>query len=253
MSFLADKRKLLTVTLCVALVVAILLGACALYLGDYYPADEGAVAVFSAQDNVAVRILDDGNIVFEPQDATRGFIFYPGGKVEHHAYEPLLAALAREGILCVLVEMPFRLAVLDINAADGIREQYPEIEQWYIGGHSLGGSMAASYLEKNAQDYEGLILLGSYSTADLSHTDLAVLSVYGSEDRVMNREKYDECKSNLPVDLTEIVISGGCHAYFGMYGAQDGDGTPTISNHEQIRLTAEQIVKIMGEQRAALK
>ena len=105
--------------------------------------------------------------------------------------------------------------------------------------------MAASYLAEHIDDYEGLILLGSYSTADLSETDLDVLSVYGSEDQVMNREKYEQNKSNLPGDFTEVVIEGGCHAYFGMYGAQEGDGKPAISNAQQIFLTAEQILKAM--------
>ena len=156
-----------------------------------------------------------------------------------------MQACAEQGIMCVLLEMPFNLAVFDVNAADGIQEQYPEIEEWYIGGHSLGGSMAASYLADNAEEYEGLILLGSYAANDLSDTDLDVLSIYGSEDKVMNREKYDENKSNLPDDFTEIVIDGGCHAYFGMYGAQDGDGTPVITNEEQIALTVEHVVEIM--------
>ena len=156
-----------------------------------------------------------------------------------------MAACAEQGILCILVKMPFNLAVLDVNAADSLREQYPEIERWYIGGHSLGGSMAASYLEKHTEDYEGLILLGSYSTADLSGSGLEVLSIYGSEDKVMNREKYGKNKSNLPDDFTEIIIDGGCHAYFGMYGAQEGDGTPTITNEEQIRLAAGHIAGLM--------
>ena len=249
MSFLADKhkRKIFVIIASVLLALAVVICACAIYLCDYYHADEGAVAVFNPDENITVSVSNNGNIIFEPQNVTRGFIFYPGGKVEHHAYEPLLAELAREGILCVLVKMPFNLAVFDINAADGIQEQYPEIKEWYIGGHSLGGSMAASYLKKNAEDYEGLVLLGSYSTADISDTDLDVLSVYGSEDKVMNREKYDENKSNLTSDFTEIVIDGGCHAYFGMYGAQDGDGSPTISNEEQIRLTAHHITEMIYE------
>ncbi len=248
MNFLHDKRKrkIFIITLSVVLAFAIIVGACAIYLGDYYRADEGAVAVFSPTENITVSTLKNGSVVFEPQAATVGFVFYPGGKVEHHAYEPLMAELAREGILCVLVKMPFNLAVFDINAADGIQQEYPEIENWYIGGHSLGGSMAASYLEKRADEYEGLVLLGSYSTADLSETELDVLSVFGSEDKVMNRKKYEENKSNLPSDFTEYVIDGGCHAYFGMYGAQDGDGTPTVSNEEQIRLTVENIVKMIG-------
>ncbi len=248
MSFLADKRKrkIFIITTSVLLALAIIVGASAIYLGDYYRADNEAIGAFLPQ-GTTWKEKADGTIVFEPEGATKGFIFYPGGKVEYTAYIPLMQACAEQGILCVLVDMPFNLAVLDINAADGIQKEYPEIEDWYIGGHSLGGSMAASYLEKNAEDYEGLILLGSYSTADLSGTDLAVLSVFCSEDKVMNREKYDENKSNLPTNFTEIIIYGGCHAYFGMYGAQDGDGTPTITNEEQIDQTAIAISELVNK------
>lgn len=246
MSFLADKRKrkIFVITTATVLALAIIVGACANYLGDYYRADMDAIEAFASVSNVEYQTLDD-TIVFEPEAATKGFIFYPGGKVEYTSYIPFMQACAEQGILCVLVEMPFNLAVFDINAADGIQERHHEIEEWYIGGHSLGGSMAASYLAHNTEDYEGLILLGSYSAADLSDTDLDVISIFGSEDKVMNREKYDENKSNLPDDFVEHIIDGGCHAYFGMYGAQDGDGTPTITNEEQIYLTVEHIVKIM--------
>lgn len=240
-----SMRKLLTVTATVILVLALLFGGCAIYLCDYYRADEGAIAAFASEEQISVFTSENGDVVFAPKDATVGLIFYPGGKVDHNAYQLLMAELARSGILCVLVEMPFRLAVLDVNAADGIQEQYPEIEHWYLGGHSLGGSMAASYLSDHSDEFEGLILLGSYSTANLSDTELSVLSIYGSEDKIMNRKKYDENKSNLPDDFTEIVIEGGCHAYFGMYGAQDGDGTPTIANHEQIDLTAAYIMEFI--------
>lgn len=239
-----SKRKIFIITVSVIFALVIIVGVCAVYLCDYYHADNEAIDAFLPQD--ATWNEESGRIVFESEGATTGFIFYPGGKVEYKAYVPLMQACAEKGILCVLVEMPFNLAVFDVNAADGIQEDYPEIEEWYIGGHSLGGSMAASYIVDNADDYEGLILLGSYSTADLSDTDLAVLSVFGSEDKVMNREKYEDNKSNLPSNFTEVIIDGGCHAYFGMYGAQDGDGTPTITNEEQIRLTVENIVTIIG-------
>ena len=240
------KRKILNITALIVLVLAILAGVCAGYVGDYYRADQEAIAAFAPMNEVAIEQLDDNTLVFQPENATKGLIFYPGGKVEYTAYQPLMAACARQGILCVLVQMPFNLAVLAIRAADGIQAQYPEIETWYIGGHSLGGSMAASYLVDHTDDYDGLILLGSYSTADLSETGLNVLSVYGSADKVMDRAKYHESKANLPSDFMEIVIDGGCHAYFGMYGAQEGDGTPAIRNEEQIFFTAESIVKAMA-------
>ena len=245
MSFLSNKRKrkIFIITTSAVLALAIIAGACAVYLGNYYRADNEAISAFLPQDETLNE--ESGRIVFEPEGATKGFIFYPGGKVEYTAYAPLMQACKEEGILCVLVEMPFNLAVLNVNSADGIQKEYPEIEEWYIVSHSLGGSIAASYVADNVESYEGLILLGSYSTADLSDTDLIVLSVYGSEDKVMNRETYEKNKLNLPDDFTEIVIDGGCHAYFGMYGAQKGDGSPTITNEEQISITVENIVKIM--------
>ena len=240
MSFLADKRnKKIFITLASvlsALLIAFI--ACLVYVNDYYRADTDAISAFAPVNYVEETTSKDGTMIFAPEDAKAGFIFYPGGKVEYKAYIPLMRACASEGILCVLVEMPFNLAVLDINAADGIKENYPEIDKWYIGGHSLGGSMAAAYLSDNAEDYIGLILLGSYSTKNLSEKGIAVLSVYGSEDKVLNREKYEINKTNLPKDFTELVIDGGCHAYFGMYGEQSGDGAAAISNEQQIYITA---------------
>ena len=244
-----NRKILLSIVITVA-VIALIVGACAIYVSIYYRTDLEAVAAHAhtCEGYATVSFPDEKTVVLEPEGATKGFIFYPGGKVEFTAYLPLMAECAEQGILCVLVKMPCNLAVLDVNAADGIKEQYPEIEEWYIGGHSLGGSMAASYVADNFEDFDGLVLLGAYSTADLSDTSLKVLSIYGSEDGVMNREKYEKYSSNLPDSFTEYVIEGGCHAYFGMYGEQDGDGEASISNTEQISVTAQKIAKTMFEE-----
>lgn len=238
------KRKRIIILI---MVVAVLFAACAIYVSDYYHADMSAIEdmEFASELSVESETWEDGTLVFTPEEAETGLIFYPGGKVEHSAYTPLMEALASEGILCVLVEMPFRLAVLDMNAAEGIPEAFPEVERWYLGGHSLGGSMAASYLASHTEDFDGLILLGSYSTADLSGTELSVLSVYGSEDGVLNREKYAEYRPNLPEGFTETVVEGGNHAYFGAYGEQDGDGTATVTPAEQLRQTVEAILTLL--------
>lgn len=228
----------------ILLPVALIIGGSAFYLGDYYRSDYEAIGAFMPLHS-EWKEEPDNTIVFEPEKPVAGFIFYPGGKVEHRSYIPLMQELQERGVLCIIVKMPFNLAVLDVNAADGIRAEYPGIKDWYIGGHSLGGSMAASYLGEHRDEFKGLILLGSYSTENLSDTELEVLSVFGSEDKVMNRESYDEYKTNLPDDFTEIEILGGCHAYFGMYGAQEGDGVPSITNEEQIKLTAEHIYELI--------
>lgn len=229
-------KKLLMIVL--ALVLAVM-GVFSLYAGNYYHADLEAVRVMSLDTGYEkMERLDDGSLVFYPEEYDTGIIFYPGGKVEYIAYAALMEQCAQRGILCVLVEMPFNLAVLDANAADGIREQYPQVESWYMAGHSLGGSMAASYAAEQ-DDFAGLILLAAYSTEDV--TDLPTLSIYGSEDGVLNMEKYEQYRSNLSADFEEYIIEGGNHAFFGVYGAQTGDGEATITNQEQIEQTADLI------------
>ena len=248
------KKKIL---LGAAAVVLIIAAACGFYINDYYhageeaalAAGEAAADYTSQQDGDTLVFLPEGTdgTVLDgsgPDDA--GLIFYPGGKVEYTAYAPLMEAFAERGVLCILVEMPGNLAVLDVNAADGYREEFPEIEHWYVGGHSLGGSMAASYAAKHAGDLDGLILLAAYSTADLNGTGLDVLSVYGSEDGVLNMSKYDEYRQNLPEDTTtEMVIEGGNHAGFGDYGAQEGDGEAAVNGEKQREETAEAFMEIL--------
>ena len=229
-------RKIIICSVSAVVMIAVIAAACGAYLNSYYRADSDSIAAFSADFTVQGREVADGVIAYEPEKAVAGLIFYPGGLVEYTAYEPLMQACAEKGILCVLLEMPFHLAVLDMNAADGVQAQFPQIEKWYIGGHSLGGAMASSYAAKHADEFDGVVLLGAYATEDIR--SLNVISLYGSEDKVMNKEKYDEYISNLPADFTEIVSEGGCHAGFGMYGPQDGDGTPAITAAEQIKLTS---------------
>ncbi len=266
-----NKKKII-IGILIAVLVCIITGS-AIYVNDYYHTDNQAVSEYNDTINAAVKTIDshrqtisiasqvtEGNTeqikysnnsitketsknmtVYIPENAVAGLIFYPGGKVEYTAYEPLMEELARCGILSIVVKMPCNLAVLDINAADGIKEKYTQVTDWYMAGHSLGGSMAAAYVSKHTDDYNGLILLGAYSTSDISTSSLKVLSIYGSEDKVMNRDKYDKYESNLPAGYSRYIIEGGCHAYYGMYGAQKGDGTPSISNIEQIQITAQHI------------
>lgn len=232
--------------MCLAVLLVFGIGGYA-YVLDYYHADETAVEAMAYQTD-GVQTEQDGDVIwFVPEDPTAGLIFYPGGKVEYTAYAPLLRACAENGILCALVRMPGNLAVLDANAADGLQQEHPEVTTWYIAGHSLGGAMASNYAAEHSENFDGLILLAAYSTKNLAQTTLRVLSVYGSEDGVMNRGSYEKNWSNLPADTTEVILDGGCHAQFGSYGPQDGDGVPTISGEEQIRQTTEAIVAFVGQ------
>ena len=125
------------IILAVYLAFLLLLGAGGYaYVADYYRANKAAVAAMAYQAD-EVQIKEDGNATwFVPQEPTAGLIFYPGGKVEHTAYAPLLRVCAEKGLLCALVRMPGNLAVLGANAAGGLPEKYPEITSWYMAGHS---------------------------------------------------------------------------------------------------------------------
>lgn len=239
----------------ILLAIAILLVAAstgaALYVSDYYPADAAAQEAQAdtgpyANDTITIKTI--GNMTaFMPEDPIAGLVFYPGGKVEAQAYAPLMQALAAQNILSVVCAMPLNLAVFDIDAAQRVQTafllDFPEVATWYIGGHSLGGSMAADFVSKHPDEYRGLVLLGSYSTADLSNLNLRVLTIYGSQDRILNLAAYEQNLANLPAGSEEVVLEGANHGQFGSYGYQAGDGEAAISAQEQWDQTAEIIAE----------
>ncbi len=241
------QRKLFVI---IAVVVAVALGAIggvASYVGDYQRADERAQAALRSSEEVQVRTLDDGNIVFEPRDPQAGVVFYPGGKVQPEAYAPLMNALAQRGFVSIIVAMPFNLAVLNVNGADGIQERFPTVERWVLMGHSLGGSIAATYADGHDGQWAGLVLLAAYSTADLSDNDICILSIRGSNDGVLNEQALADNRHNLAFDTPDIVIPGGNHGQFGDYGTQTGDGAATISAEEQQAITADEVARAFLE------
>ena len=202
-------------------------------------------ATVKAQCGSEVTLSNDGPyIIAEPSsgNSTTGMIFYPGGLVSYQSYLPLMIKCAKNGISCYIIQMPDDFAILNMNAAYRVQKRYPQISNWYIAGHSLGGAMAASYVASHQNDFAGLILLAAYSTSDISESNLKVLSVYGSQDGVLNMANYEKYRSNLPSKgngFTELIIRGGNHGQFADYGEQKGDGQASISRETQQSLTAD--------------
>ena len=242
-----SKKKLHLILTTIGVILTGLILAFFIYVNRYYHTEALSMKFLETDSTISLTYEKDYLVLAPKENALdTGLIFYPGGKVEYTAYAPMLSKLTKAGYVCIIPKMPFNLAVFDQDAATPIMEDFPEIKHWYLGGHSLGGAMAASYASKHSETLEGLILLGAYSTKDLSQLPLKVLSIYGSEDKVLNKANYDKGKAFLPDDFTELCLKGGNHAYYGEYGQQAGDGKATITSEEQQQLTAAAILELFN-------
>ncbi|MDO4869170.1 MAG: alpha/beta hydrolase [Bacillota bacterium] len=231
------QHKRLLIIVCILLAILIVLaGALIAYLNDYSHADETALAALETDDKVTVKEMDYGWFFDGPSEDT-GMIFYPGGKVDERAYAPLLHRMAAKGFDVCLVRMPLHLAILKPDKADDVLAQH-SYEHWYIAGHSLGGVSAADYAADHGKKFECLLLLAAYPSRQLDES-LVVLSIYGSNDKVLNQDKLKESQKYMPPDNLEYIIDGGNHAQFGNYGAQDGDGKADITAEQQQRETCD--------------
>lgn len=202
------------------------------------PSVATAEAVNALQNSADVTVQrENGWYVFTPTAAQpqTGFIFYPGGRVDARAYALALREISARGYLVVLVPMPLNLAVFDPAAARDVLAAFPQIQHWVVGGHSLGGSMAANFAAAKPQKVQGLVFWASYpaSSDDLSKSSIQVISIYGSEDGLATGEKIAASKALLPADTIWVKIEGGNHAQFGSYGVQPGDNPASINPAEQ--------------------
>jgi pimeloyl-ACP methyl ester carboxylesterase len=221
----------------IALISLVLLGAIGFVA---WTRVAGYTATAAAGALARTSTTKQGWIVFQPTEATdTALVFYPGALVEPAAYAPLMKQVADRGVMTVIVPMPLDLAIFGIGSAGDVMAAYPRIKHWIIGGHSLGGSMAAEFVKAHPTAQQGVVFLASYSadSTDLSGLPIRVVSIYGTNDGLA-AAKVPSSMTRLPADAVRIVIDGGNHAQFGDYGAQRGDGTATISRQEQQSRTA---------------
>lgn len=231
------------------LILTILFGLIFWINGLFYPGDQLARTNLNSTSEVTVTTTSS-YYAFMPtnKEVDSAFILYPGALVDADAYAPLMMELSSRGIPSFIAKMPLDMAILKSDVAAQIVACYPDIQNWYIGGHSLGGVMAANYALKNPDSFKGIAFLASYPNKDLSGTDFKALSLYGTNDTVLNMESYEQSKPLLPDKaFTEIVIDGGNHANFGNYGAQSGDSPATISAEEQQHITVSAILKMIED------
>lgn len=197
-----------------------------------------------AKANPAISITDaPEGIVLAPAEGVSdtGLVFIPGAKVDPWAYVAILQGVAAEGTTVVITRPWLNLAFFDLRGWDSFTSAAPEIQNWSIGGHSLGGVRACQL----AGDAETLVLFASYCATDLSGGALAVVSLAGTEDELSTPEKIADARHLLPRDVELIEVEGASHASFGDYGPQPGDGTPTIPDVEIRAVVTEALAPVL--------
>ncbi len=203
-----------------------------------------ALSALESDSQVAVSMGE--YVTFRPinSEPTTGFVFYPGGRVDYRAYSVPLRRIAEQGYLVILLPVRLNLAFFDIDAADRAISDFPQIQHWAVGGHSLGGVASALYANKHA-NLDGIVFWASYPADDtLKNTEMKILSVYGTQD-MGGMDVFDASRANLPTHTEFVVIDGGNHAQFGDYGFQPGDNEATITRADQQSQIVDATVQLL--------
>jgi len=239
------KLRYLLIGLVVILILAV--GGFVVWAQDAMGPEKEALIALEAEGNVNVTVEEDA-IIFTPVDVEpeTGLIFYPGARVDYRSYARPLRQIASRGFLVVSVRAPLNMMFLDPNRADQVIAQYPDIKHWAVGGHSLGGAMAAQYASKHTDVVEGLVLWASYpaSNNDLSDSGLQALSAYGKLD-MAGTEPFEKSRERMPPDTLWLVIDNGNHSQFGDYGLQPGDAELAMKDFHQQALTVAGTVELL--------
>lgn len=242
-AFASSKHRIRTATfwvlgVLVLLVIGVLFWANSAMMGD-------RTASLAVWDNPDISVTStDHSVVMEPSENASGIglVFIPGAKVDPYAYMYKLSGIVEEtGATVVITKPTLNLAFFDTRPLSTFTADAPEVNEWFLGGHSLGGVRACQLVDApDAVDdgVVGLVLFGSYCANDVSESGLKVLSVSGSEDGLSTPQKIESAAHLLPSDAVFVEIEGANHASFGDYGVQPGDGTATIGSEEmQAELT----------------
>ena len=227
----ARRRIILAVPL---LVLAFLLVATLAYARPFVATPVATAALRSEQD---VRISDRFvwyELIPVKQDPagddikpTTGLLFVPGARIDSRAYAHVLRPLAEAGYLVAVLKEPFGFSLLDADQGKKVLDVHPEITYWAVGGHSLGGTTAASLADQDER-VNGLVLFASYPADNLDRTDLKAVSISGVADGFTTPADIEASKGKLPPDTSYVVINGAVHSSFGDYGEQSGDGIASV-------------------------
>lgn len=222
---------------------------------SYLPEESVQADEFLKSDNGDYAMFYSANSIPD-----KAMVFIPGGLVDPFVYACWIEKLVERSpeFAVLLMKYPSNLAISNIGKASKIINEFENVNHWIIGGHSLGGVVAATLVSDYPDSFDGLVLMASWSreATNLSEWEGSVLSFYASEDQLATAGEVETNSIYLPegtqlnepggfLEMTNKTyyyeIEGGNHAGFGCYGAQDGDGDATITPVEQ----QEQLINVL--------
>ncbi len=209
--------------------------------------DAGSDSEVALNSHPSIEVLEEPFLSFRPAEADVGLVLFPDTRIQATAYAPLARILAERGVLVAVVQPRFRVPFLSPDAPSAVFEYFPGIETWVVGGHGAGGEVAARFVG-NHPEVSALVLLGALSSerTDLSESNLAALSVVGSDDGFVSVIEVEASSSRMPLRFEIIPIDGANHTFFGDYGELGLDGEATITASAQRNRTAEAIERFIG-------
>jgi hypothetical protein len=229
-------RILAVIGAVIGLLLLLAIAAALIYTASAAQPMPEAIAALVSDDAVTVTRANWLEFVPTGETPTTGFIFYPGGHVDARAYAPPARALAEQGYLVAITPMPLTLAILNPERANAVIKTHPEIERWFIGGHSLGGATAAIYADRHPDAVDGVIFWAAYppdSSSLADQANLQVISISGTLDGLATPADIETSIPLMPPDAKLVAIEGGNHAQFGWYGDQNGDNPAAITREDQ--------------------
>ncbi|WOX05910.1 alpha/beta hydrolase [Microbulbifer pacificus] len=202
------------------------------------------VKVFQKRDWVGVSLF----FGFQPAQpvSSKGLIIYPGAFVDPRAYAPLARHFADLGYRAAVVTPPFNLGLLGSNYADYVKLYWKgDVNGWVIGGHSLGGVVAADYVNIHRASWDlvdALFLLAAYpqDLANLATLDIPITSIWGAVDGLTTEQDIEDSKARLPAHTKYVRIEGGNHTQFYYSDTLQSDDNPALISRDAQQAIVEQ-------------
>ncbi|TAK11474.1 MAG: hypothetical protein EPO32_12090 [Anaerolineae bacterium] len=227
----------------------------ALFSGKLLGLSPEILATLESDDRVTVTIVGDNEqLVMVPAGAEprAGLILYPEGRMDVRTYGPVARRLAGAGYRVVFLsrrlEREGDLAA-EYARIEAIINAQPEVETWFVGGHTFGGTIGVGYALSHPDRVAGLVLWAvrlDSGDADLSGSDLPVLYVYGTLDDE-NVDLMARVGPRLPAEATIVSIEGGNRVQFGSYGPMAADvGAGITPEEQQVQAAAATVEFLTG-------